>query len=525
MVVSMQKQTEHEPSAQDNVLTPNDLAKAADQLAEQFDGDQGGFGPAPKFPTPQNVTFLLRRHRRTGDERFKEMATATLDAMRLGGIHDHLGGGFHRYTTDANWLTPHFEKMLYDQAALAVAYTEGYLATGNAAYAQTARATLTYVARDLSDPLGGFTCGEDADSEGEEGRFYVWSKAEIMEVLGPEEGQTFCDVYGVSAEGNYHDEATGEAMGTNILNLSADSEVGSLYAARTKLFARREGRVRPHHDDKVLSGWNGLMISAFARAGRALEEPSFLERAEACADFLFSHLWKEGRLLRRYRDGEAAVDGFSDDYAFVARGLLDLFEATGKVETLERALAVAAPLWSRFGGEEGYGLTDTPADGETLILTTREVYDGPIPSANSAALELFARLWLITGDPVWEERARSLLVAFTKTVRRFHGAYCHFLQAASLLIEPTRQLVIVGDKAQPETLALRRAICSTYSPETSCIYKETSNALSQEAPYLANMELTAGQPAAHLCENFACSLPITEPEALRAALADPPPSR
>ncbi len=512
------------------------LDQAVTLFAREFDAAHGGFGTAPKFPTPHNLAFLLRRHRRTGDTEALRMVEGTLDAMRRGGLFDQLGFGFHRYSTDAGWLLPHFEKMLYDQAGLAFAYLEAHRVTGKERFARTAREVFTYVLRDLSDPAGGFYSAEDADSEGVEGKFYVWTRAEILRVLGPEEGALFCDVYNIREEGNFREESTGEATGTNIPHLSRplseaaeapgttpDSLMSRLERARQTLFEHREARIHPHKDDKIIAAWNGLMVSALARGAQVLGDDTYATAAGRAADFVLERMRRDGRLLRCYRDGAAAVPAFAEDYAFLARGFLDLYGATFDPGRLRQARELASDLVRLFWDADEGGVFDTASDAETLVLRPKEVYDGATPSANSVALEVFARLGLLTGDPSWTQRARELLEAFTGKVRVYPAAFTQFLQGAALLLEPTREVVITGEPGAEDTRALLEAARTAYAPETSVLLRPADgHELEEIAPFTAEMAPVGGRAAAYACQDFACRQPITEPEELRALLAAPP---
>ncbi len=521
------------------------LAQAAQALKGSFDHEHGGFGGAPKFPRPHNLTFLLRQYRRTGDAAILEIVEKTLKAMRRGGIYDHLGGGVHRYSTDAGWLTPHFEKMLYDQAGLALAYGEAFQVTGHAAYARTLREVLDYVLRDMTDPGGGFYSAEDADSEGEEGKFYLWTRGELDEVLGPQEAALFAMVYGVTVDGNYLVEATRQRNGTNILNMKEPvdawaSKLGvaggrlerRLSAAKAKLFEARGKRIRPHRDDKVLTGWNGLMISALSEASRILDEPRYAEAAERAADFILREMRDNGRLLRRYRAGEAAVNGFAEDHAFLAQGLLDLYRATYNPLRLEQALELSTKLVENFWDAVppgGGGLFDSGGQNDTLVLRTKNLYDGAIPSANSVALGLFARLYLLTGELKWRDYADRQLRAFSGDVIVAPAAYTRFIQGVDLLVNPTREVVVTGEAAGADTAKLLEAVRRVYAPETLVLFRPTgassdegSTELARLAPFLAQMGPVGGRAAAYVCRGFACQEPITDAEALEALLEKSP---
>ncbi len=518
---------------------PDLLTAATDELAARFDPVHGGFGPAPKFPTPHNLVFLLRRTRRTGDPAPARMAVGTLRAMARGGIHDHLGGGFHRYATDPEWLLPHFEKMLYDQAGLLAAYTEAYGLVRAPDLAATARDVAGYVLRDLADPAGGFHSAEDADSEGEEGRYYVWTRDEILEVLGPGDGDRFCRVYGVAADGNFLDEAARRRTGANVLHLARPldawaREMGAgtaeleevLARDRERLYSARTRRVRPLRDDKVLAGWNGLMISALARTGAVLGEPGYVAAAGRAADFVLARLRPEGRLLRRYRAGRATIPAAAEDAAFLVRALLDLYAATFDPSRLAAAVDVAGELVDRFWDGADGGLFDTAHDGDELVWRPREVYDGAMPSANSVAVEALARLGLLTGDPVWTDRAWATARAFAGRVRSYPAGFTAYLTGLAVLVEPTREVVIAGQPGHDDTGALVAAVRRVYAPEAAAVLAppgEAGGAIRDLAPFVAGMTPVGGQAAAYLCQNATCQAPLVEPGALAAALATPPP--
>ncbi len=515
-------------------LSPRLLAEAEAAFGADFDAARGGFGGAPKFPTPHNLVFLLRQHGRTGNPEPRAMAEATLDAMVRGGLWDHVGFGFHRYATDIAWQVPHFEKMLYDQAGLALAYLEAYRATGEPAYGETARRVLEYVLRDLAAPEGAFYSAEDADSEGVEGKFYVWTRGEVLAALGPGEGERWCRVYGLTEEGNYAEEATRERTGANIprldrplatwageFGLPPEELAARLEASRERLFARRNERVRPHRDDKVLAAWNGLMASALARGAVALEEPAYAEAAARALTFLLGPLSPGGRLHRRYRQGEVAVTAFAEDYAAAARGCLDVYEATFDPGWLRRARDLAEELWDRFGGDGA--LFDTAADAEALVLRPREVADGATPSANSLALEVFARLGLLTGEPPWTDRARGLADALAGRVATHPAAFTQFLEGAALLLEPTAEVVIAGAPEAPDTRALVAAARRPYAPGTALLLAPPGDAeLAALAPFTRAMAPAAGKATAYLCRNATCEAPLTDPDALARSLGRHP---
>jgi uncharacterized protein YyaL (SSP411 family) len=508
------------------------LTRGFEELAREHDPAHGGFGRAPKFPTPHRLLFLLRHWRRTGNARALEIVEHTLDAMRAGGIFDQIGFGFHRYSTDALWLLPHFEKMLYDQALLTMAYTEAFEATGAERHARVAKEVIEYVLRDLSDAAGGFHSAEDADSDGEEGRFYVWTEAELREVVGEEDADLSVSAWGVRAEGNFTDEATGRRPGTNVLHLPVPTAVRAdaigidpvgfearLEASRRRLFERREARVRPLKDDKVLTDWNGLMIAALARAAVALDEPRYLAAAERASDFLWSEMWREDRLLHRYRDGTAEIDGNLDDYAFLAWAEIELHQAGQDFRHLGRARRLSDAMLERFSDGPEPGLYFTPAGRNDLIVRRREVYDGAIPSGNSAALSNLVRLARLTAEPTYERAAAGIAEAFGAVVEAHPTAFTWFLAGLEFIADGGRELVIAGDPSSREVAAMLRVSRRGYRPHLVTLLSPRkgegpgpgeAGSAESIAPFLAEFEAESGYEAtAWLCRGLMCERPVT----------------
>jgi uncharacterized protein len=419
------------------------LHKAFEQLKQLFDHENGGFSQAPKFPTPHILLFLLRYGRRTGNQEAMQMVIKTLDAMRDGGIYDHVGFGFHRYSTDARWLVPHFEKMLYDQAMLCIAYTEAFQTTGNMDYQKTAEDILSYILRDMTSPESGFYSAEDADSEGEEGKFYVWTYDEIFRALSPEDAAIVCAVFHVQKEGNFPGQATDQNSGTNILhrkgrnheakgggNLPDAEDEQRTNIALARLFAVRELRIHPDKDDKILTDWNGLMITVFATAAQVFQRPEYADAAAKAADFILARLrTPDGRLLHRYRDAEASLPAYADDYAFFISGLIELHLAAREPRYLEEALLLNSIFIRHFWDNDHGGFFFTADDGEKLLVRKKEIYDGAIPSGNSMALLNLVRLARITGDPDIAEMAAKTARSFYAAVRQAPTAYTYFLLA------------------------------------------------------------------------------------------------
>ncbi len=491
------------------------LSAAYRQLESTFDAQNGGFGTSPKFPTPHQLLFLLRYWKRSGDVHALAMVEKTLRAMRQGGIYDQVGFGFHRYSTDARWLVPHFEKMLYDQALLAMAYTEAFQATGKAEYRQTAREILTYVLRDMTSPEGGFYSAEDADSQGQEGKFYLWTQSEIRQVLGAGAGP-FIKAYGVEDGGNFADEASGQQGNSNILHRTAapsPAAAASLEAARQKLFAAREKRVHPRKDDKILTDWNGLMIAALAKAGRAFGEPRYTQAAQRAADFILQKARKNDRLLHRYREGEAAITAHLDDYAFLCWGLLELYEADFDARRLQSALDLNRSMLAHFWDGQKGGLYLTADDSEELLTRSKEVYDGAVPSGNSVAMWNLLRLSRMTGQADLEARAARLERAFSAGVAQQPAAHTQFLVALDFAIGPSYEVVIAGKPEAPDARAMLRALNTRFLPNKVVLLRPTGQAappITSLATFTRYQTGLKNKATAYVCLKGACRLPTTD---------------
>ena len=504
------------------------LTAAYQQLNQRFDATHGGFGSAPKFPTPHNLTFLLRCWRRSGDAKALEMVTKTLRAIRAGGIFDHVGFGFHRYATDAQWLLPHFEKMLYDQAQLAIAYLETHQATGDPFFAETAREIFTYVLRDMTAPEGGFYSAEDADSEGEEGKFYLWTHARILEILGPKEGALFVEAYNIKPEGNFQHESGGiKITGENIPHLQKPlSEIAAtmkitekalsarLESARQKLFDLRERRIHPLKDDKILTDWNGLMIAAFARGARVLDEPKYAEAAEKAALFLLSELRTEkGRLLKRHRAGKAGLPAHLDDYAFFVWGLLELYEATFNTRYLQEAVVLNDEMINHFWDGAQGGFFFTAGDGELLITRSKPYYDGAVPSGNSVGALNLIKLGRITAKGAYAKLADQLFLALSAKVSKSPSGFTQLLGALDFSVGPSFEVVLVGDPKQGQTQTLIRELFRVYQPNKIVVFRPEGEkpAISEIAAYTREQKSLAGKATAYVCRNYACEKPTTDP--------------
>ena len=503
------------------------LELAYEQLAKRFDGQHAGFSSAPKFATPHNLLFLLRYWKRGGNKAALDMVEKTLQTMRRGGIYDHIGFGFHRYSTDSQWLVPHFEKMLYDQAMLAMAYTEAYQATGKEDYGRTAREIFTYVLRDMTAPEGGFCSAEDADSEGEEGKFYLWTQEEVRQALGNEEADFVARVFNIEKDGNFAEQATRRRSGVNILhlrktlgelasdlNLSQQDLQAHLEVIRQKLFAYREKRVHPMKDDKILTDWNGLMIAALAKGAQAFDEPEYAEAACHAADFILGNMRKpDGRLLHRYRDGQAGVEANLDDYAFLVWGLIELYEAIFDVRHLEVALELTSDMVRHFWDEDGGGFYLTPDDGESLFIRKKEIYDGAIPSGNSVAMLNLLRLGRMTATSDLEEKAARIGSAFSGSVKQSPSAHTQLMVALDFGIGPCYEVVIAGKAQAEDTKAMIKALRTRFLPNKVVLLNPSereSPEIAQLAEFTKNQSSVEGRATAYICLNYNCKLPATD---------------
>jgi len=482
-----------------------------------FDTRLGGFGRAPKFPRPSIHNFLVRYFAETRNQEALDMVLLTLREMAKGGMNDHLGGGFHRYSVDDRWFVSHFEKMLYDQAQLAVSYLEAFQITRDEQYAAAARDMFTYILRDMTDPGGGFYSAEDADSvidpahphEKGEGAFYIWSAQEIRAVLGEKDAAEFCGYFGVREGGNVEEDPHGEFTGRNILYRAQNAEPLSLANSKQKLLEIRSMRPRPLRDDKVLAAWNGLMISAFAKGAQILDEPRYAQAARDAADFLRLHLWDDSRkiLLRRHREGESAIDGFLDDYAFTGLALLDLYEATFEPADFAWAVELAERAIALFEDAEGGGFFSTSASsiGPELVLRLKDDYDGAEPSGNSGMALLLLRLARMTDRADFRRSAERTLQAFSSRLEDAGTGVPQMLAALAFALAKPREIVLAG----PANDAVMREMLSTirrrFLPNTVVMRAEQTG---------RDMPAVSGLPTAYVCENFACKLPVTSVAAL-----------
>jgi uncharacterized protein len=513
---------QHELEA--STISEATLDEAARNLAPEFDSYNGGFGGAPKFPPSMVIDFLLRTYRRSGANRALEMAEFTLQKMARGGIQDQIGGGFHRYTVDAIWLTPHFEKMLYDNGLLARAYVDAWRLTGNDLYRETAEGVFHYVLREMTSPEGGFYSAQDADSEGEEGKFYVWTMDEIDAVLDPGDADIVKRYYALSVTGNFE--------GKNILSvprepadLATDLDVDehtlleTVRRANEQLYEVRSKRVWPGRDEKILTSWNGLMLRAFAEGAVAFNRRDLLDTAVRNATFLKNNLWRNGQLLRSYKDGEAKVGGFLEDYAYLANALVSLYEATFDDEWLRWADQLATSMIRDFADDANGGFFDTATTHEGLITRPKDFVDNAQPSGNSMAAELLQRLAILTDNSDYRRRAVEILERYGPLAARQPNGFGHMLAAYDFAVSTPLEVAFVGDPDSSETRELIDTVQHAYLPsKVVALRQPEDDAVAEFIPLLAHREMVDGKPTAYVCQNYACQQPVTDSTSLRAQL-------
>ena len=507
-------------------LNESTLKRAYEQLASRYDPEYGGFGNRPKFPTPHNFLFLLRYAQRADNPQAVNMVLNTLTHMSRGGIFDHVGFGFHRYSTDAQWLVPHFEKMLYDQALLAMAYTEAYQLTKNKNSKLTAERIFNYVLRDMTSPEGGFYSAEDADSEGEEGKFYLWTENDIVKILGKDDGELISKTYNTKSDGNFFDEVTGKKPGTNILHLNKDLNQTTkelnipedelnrrLEKSRHKLFKVRKKRIHPFKDDKIITDWNGLMIAALAKGGRVFGDETYTAAAARCADFINENLYKNSRLLHRYRNGESGILANIDDYAFLIWGLIELYESTFDLKHLNQAIELTGQMITLFWDGDNLGFYFTPRDGEKLLVRQKEIYDGAVPSGNSIAMYNLLRLSRLTSNSEYEKLSSELASAFSSTLNNSPISHTMFMVALDFAVGPSYEIVISGDKHSKDTKSMIKKLRENYVPNKVVVLREQNSAdIEKIAPYTKSQRLINNKATAYVCENFVCKLPTNDPD-------------
>ncbi len=511
-------------------LTEELLHQAYSALASGFDYQNGGIGAAPKFPQPMTLELLLRYHHRGYSERALEMVNLTLERMARGGIYDQIGGGFHRYSTDAIWLVPHFEKMLYDNAQLAGLYLHTYLVSGDPLHRRITEETLDYILREMTGPQGGFYSAQDADSEGEEGKFFVWTPDELTAVLGEGEGKLIGGYWGMTDAGNFEGKTIlnvpqEAASFAQELGLSLEDLENRIERAKTALREVRDRRVHPLLDDKVLASWNGLTLRALAEAGAALGRADYIEAAVNNAEFLLSTLKPEGRLLRTYRDGQAKLLGYLEDYAFVADGLLALYEATLWPRWLGEATALADSMVELFWDEAQGAFYDTATDHEALLVRPRDVFDNAQPCGGSVASGLLLRLSVITGNQEYAAKAAIPLRRLRELMGRAPAGTGQWLAALDFYLSQPKEIAIVGPRDDQATQRLLDTVSGRYLPNKVVVGAEplAGDALGPASPQppiplLQDRGMVGGRPTAYVCRNYTCQLPVTDPEDLAAQL-------
>jgi uncharacterized protein YyaL (SSP411 family) len=504
-------------------------------LADHYDSRHGGFGSAPKFPVFSNLFFLMRYWSRTGEGQALAMVRQTLKAMRLGGIYDHMGYGLHRYSTDERWFAPHFEKMLYDQALAVQAYTEAFCATGEGTFRETAEEILAYVLRDLQSPDGGFYSAEDADSEGEEGRFYTWPDGELHEILGKEDARFVREIFNTSETGNFLNESR-QPTGRNILYLNPDIDDhknrlemsvlqfdDTLKRIREKLMAARAVRIRPLRDEKVMTDWNGLMIAALARAAGAFQEKSYADRAEnALACIQSNMIDKSGRLLHLRYSEEDTVPAFLDDYAYLLWGALELHQYTYRADLLTVAIQLALEMVDLFEDAENGGFFLTRADSDVSLARQKPSFDGPIPSGNAVAAMSLLRLGRLTARRDLEEAGHRTFRAFAAEMSGSPAGFTHMISALDMAQHGTAEVIIAGDPGKDDTQRFIQALQCSYLPAVTAAVVNPRNpdpAIREIIPYASGMKTVDGNAAAYVCRDFACLTPTTDPEEMLRALS------
>jgi uncharacterized protein YyaL (SSP411 family) len=504
-------------------LTPALLDRALQGTLTSIDWSEGGLGGAPKFPQPMTLEFLLRGYARSGSKEALRAVELTLDKMAAGGIYDQLGGGFHRYAVDRIWLVPHFEKMLYDNAQLARVYLQAFQVTGKPRYRQVLEETLEYVRREMTHPTGGFYSTQDADSEGEEGKFFVWTVAEVDALLGPEDGPLFRAYFDVTPAGNFehksilHVAEPADAVARR-LGVTEERLREAVERGRPVLLAARERRVHPGRDEKVLTAWNGMMLRAFAEAGAALERPDWLDVAARNADFVLRELWRDGRLLRTWKDGRAKLNGYLEDHACYADGLLALYEATFDPRWLDAARPIADVILDRFADAESGGFFDTADEHEQLVTRPKDVFDNATPAGSSVAADLLSRLALLTGDERYGRAAERVLTSLGTIASEHPTSFGRLLCALDFALGRPREIAIVGPPERDETRALRRAIFGRFLPNR-VVAGAAGPGAAPSIPLLQDRPLRDGRPTAYVCEGYVCQAPVTSPEELAAQLA------
>ena len=496
------------------------IGECVAKIAQAYDADNGGLGQAPKFPNAGVYELFLRHYHHSKSTRYLEMVTHTLAKMAGGGIYDHLGGGFHRYSVDAKWLVPHFEKMLYDNGQLLRIYALAYKLTQEPLFKSVVEDTASYLLREMLQPEGGFYSTQDADSEGVEGKFFVWSEAEVMRLLGEEDGAIFCRIYDVSESGNFEEQSILHP----ILTIDQASkyfrkdvhDIERLIAeAKAKLFSEREKRIKPFRDEKILTAWNGLMLSGLAEAIKISRKPAYIDAVQGTIEFIFTKLFRDGLLLHTYKDGQAKLLGYLDDYAFVAVGLLDCYEALFDPAMLSRVIELSEIMLREFSDEQDGAFYYIGNSHEKLISRAKPIFDASVPSGNAMATQLLLRLYHMTGDERYRRQAEKILRAYYEAMASQPFGFAHLLCALDCYLEKAKEVVVVGELEDERVVDLLGKIHSVYQPNLTIQLARSSEPLENISPLLRGKGQVGGQPTVYVCHNFTCSAPVTSwPELL-----------
>jgi uncharacterized protein YyaL (SSP411 family) len=501
-----------------NKLDSEILDEAASKLVANYDVRNGGFGGAPKFPPSMALSFLMRTYKRTGDKRFLDIVDETLARMASGGIYDQIGGGFHRYSADAEWLVPHFEKMLYDNALLSRAYLDGYLITKNEMYRRITKEILDYVAREMTSPEGGFYSSQDADSEGKEGAFFIWSADEVKSALGENEAELFCRYFGSTLEGNFEGKNIFHvprpiSVVARLNNISEERLSEIVRHGRQRLFEMRQARTKPGRDEKILTAWNGLMLRSFAEAASSLDREDYRRIAARNAEFMVSTLHGEGGLLRSFKDGRARLNAYLEDYACLIDGLISTYEATFNPRWIHAARNLSNLMIEKFWDSNEGGFYLTSNDHESLIHRPKDFNDNATPSGSSAAAFALLRLWKLTGEQKWADHAVRTMESMAGLIPKHPAAFAHWLCALDFYLGRVKEIAISGNPDDPQTKKLLNEVFRTYLPN-----KVVACGIDGDVFLLENRPQIGDLPTAYVCENFSCKLPVTTPEDLSKAL-------
>jgi uncharacterized protein YyaL (SSP411 family) len=505
-------------------LTTSMLSTAYIALKATFDPQNGGFGSAPKFPQSMNLEFLLRYHRRSGDQDVLLVVEHTLERMASGGIYDQIGGGFHRYSVDGHWLVPHFEKMLYDNALLSRLYLHAYQATGKRLYRHIVEETLDYVLREMRGKEGGFYSSQDADSEGVEGKYYIWTPDQVAEVLGGDEGKLIGRYFGITEQGNFEGKSVlSRVIGSETLaaefGLAPEELEAMIAAAKARLLERRAHRVAPHRDEKILASWNGLMLASLAEAAAVLDREDYLEAAIVNATFLTQAL-HEGELLKHsYKDGQTKGDGYLQDYALLGEGLLSLYEATFQERWLHAAIDLADAILGRFWDEAHEGFYDTGHDQEALVVRPRNIYDNALPSGSAAAAFFLLRLARLTGNSEYEKPAVAAIRSMREFMIRYPLGFGHWLCALDFYVSPPKEIAVFGRPGEPAMKSMMSVINERYLPDKVLAGRDPDQSPPTiDIPLLEDKGMIGGRPTVYLCEGYVCQTPATDPDTLATML-------